>query len=221
MNKRIPEPNSVAQRQLSLVATALVLCVLQAVSVPAAAAEASPGRLPSKRIPASGAVSRKSLWQRLFGTVTWEDALNVTSTARDICRLVGRRLSYESDRGELWDSPKRTWERGKGDCEDYAITILEMCRAKNIPAFIRLYFPASRAIGHAIVMGKKLDGGLWMSSLGSYREIRSQQEATETVAAELGCRPSEMWIVDLSYEDVMERIRRRSGTEFGEVAAQE
>jgi len=202
-----------------MAATALLLWMLPASFLPAQAAEASLRHFSSRKISASAVVSRKSFWQRLFGKITWEEALNAASTPRDICRLVGRHLSYVSDDGELWESPRRTWERGKGDCEDYAITILEMCRTKNIPAFLRLYFPASRPIGHAIVIGKKPDGGLWMSSVASYREIQSQQEATERVAAELGCRPSEMWIADLSYEDVMDRIRSHAATEFGEVAA--
>jgi len=162
---------------------------------------------------------RISLWRRLFGYMTWQEALASTRTARDICRTVSRHITYTPDRGEEWPQPERVWQRHRGDCEDFALTILEMCHRKGLRAFIRLYYPLGRAQGHAVVIGTRPDGRLWFSSLGSYRETDSARQVDELVAAELGCHPSEMAVVDLTYEDVRRRISTEHAAGWADVAS--
>lgn len=199
---------------LALAAVLFWLCVPVGAQEPQAAAPPRCSATESHPV-------KLSLWQRLFGSVSWEEAAIVADSPRAICNLVARHLRYTPDRTEEWLPAREVWSRKRGDCEDFAVTILELCRRKDIPAFIRLYYPGGRLMGHAVVIGKTGTGRLWLSSLGSYREADTEAEINAEVAAELGCRPEDLWIVELQYDDVQQRLAFAREKGYGEVGGSE
>lgn len=54
--------------------------------------------------------------------------LDIPLDLRQIFFKVKGRVSYEQERGDLWQSPYETWRRKKGDCEDFALLWMHMLR---------------------------------------------------------------------------------------------
>lgn len=144
----------------------------------------------------------KSWLSKTFGRTAWSEVAKAYETPREICRTVERNVRYVTERQDQWSAPEATWTNGRGDCEDFAIAIQELCRLSGIPATVHLYFPAGAGReGHAVLVGE-WNGKLWLSSNGSYEEVKSEQEVRKRVASMLSCKEKQMWGMKLSQRDV-------------------
>lgn len=127
---------------------------------------------------------------------------------REICRTVERSITYATDLVDVWSPAEHTWALGRGDCEDFAIAIQELCFASGIPTKLHVYFPTgSSREGHAILVGT-WNGKLWYSSNGSYEEVGSEQEIRLRMARLLGCKESELSGMALSRRDVADYLMK-------------
>ena len=104
----------------------------------------------------------------------------IGDTAQDICRAIRNRVRYTSDSGDTWQSAGDTWARRAGDCEDFAIAVRDLCRAKGIAADVHVFYPKTRKAGHAVTIGRSSDG-LWMSSNGSFERVASVTDARNII----------------------------------------
>lgn len=154
-------------------------------------------------------VEKISWFRRHFGKVSWEEAVRSCETPSDICSIVGSQLSYDSENGDKWIGARVTWERRRGDCEDFAICVVEMCRELGIEAWVELYFPPGPKAGHAIAVGR-YNGKLWMSSIGGYEQVESMEEIEEIVASMLWCRTEGMWKAVMDYDAIQRRTEETS-----------
>ncbi len=107
------------------------------------------------------------------------------NTPRDVCNSVRNRIRYTSDTGDTWQSADESWARRKGDCEDFAIAVRDLCRAKGIFADVYVFYSKTRNVGHAVAIGRSADG-LWMSCNGSFERITSLVNACTTIVRHHG-----------------------------------
>lgn len=175
---------------------------------------AHPAPLPSSET--GVARPTRSWFQRAFRKPSWEQALAECQTPEDVCRMVERNIGYRLDDADHWQRPQETWERGMGDCEDFAACIQEMCRELGFPPVsLHLYFAAGgRGDGHVVTVGLWC-GEMWMSDVGDYREVDSIEDVTERVSRDLECHPRNLWSSELAYADVqrfLDRSDSRRGT---------
>lgn len=144
----------------------------------------------------------QSWFSKAFGRTQWSEVAKAHDTPREICRVVDRNVRYVTERQDQWAAPEATWARGRGDCEDFAIAIQELCRLSGIPAAVHLYFPAGAGReGHAVLVGE-WNGKTWFSSNGSYEEVKSEQDVRRRVASMLSCKEKQLWGMKLSPRDV-------------------
>jgi hypothetical protein len=106
-----------------------------------------------------------------------------------VSRAVLDRVSYASEPGDDWKPAERTWEEKRGDCEDFAICVTQMCAEAGIQADMYVVYEEGNREAHAIAVGEK-DGRTWLSSNGKYKEIESLPEAAGAVSKELGWNTS-------------------------------
>ena len=109
----------------------------------------------------------------------------------DICATVRNRIRYARELGDNWQSANETWMLRTGDCEDFAIVVRDLCRAKGIAADVYAFHSKAHDIGHAVTIGSS-SGGMWMSSNGSFQRVRSISDARSTIARSLHWNPEEV-----------------------------
>lgn len=150
----------------------------------------------------------KSWFQRTFGRTEWSEVGHAYATPREICRLVEQNISYRTEDNDTWSTAAETWARGKGDCEDMAICVQELCKLSGMTSKVHLYFPATGGReGHAVLVGE-WNGKMWFSSNGSYEEVSSEKEVRQRVAKMLSCKESQLWGMKLSEADVAKYIEK-------------
>jgi hypothetical protein len=137
-------------------------------------------------------LSRRNNWAKLSATSF--------SSPRQICKKVYWGVRYKQESVNKWQRPQETWEKGRGDCEDFALLIKELCAINGIQANISVFFPKT-GIGHAIVHGKFGDI-FWFSSSGSYSEIKSEAEIKANVAKFFSCKEKDLTSVILTEKAV-------------------
>lgn len=151
-----------------------------------------------------GAYRRPSVARRLArvvagGRATWESVDHVYPSARAICSLVSRNISYRAEPPgrDRWQTPRETWERGHGDCEDFAVLVRHLCRRSDIVCLMRIYFiRAGRAAAHAVAMGPiERDGSWWVSSSGAYAQT---DDPESHIAFTLGWSTATLGHLDVS-----------------------
>ena len=151
---------------------------------------------------------RKSWFKRAFERPAWSELAAQCVTPQDVCKLVERYLVYRTEDVDLWRAAKETWTAGRGDCEDFAVVVEQLCHDLGIKVSVDLFFPAGgRGEGHAVVVGN-WQGQLWMSSIGSYERVESMDEVKERVAHMLGCDGDEVWSSHLDHDDVQRFVAR-------------
>ncbi len=152
--------------------------------------------------------AKKSWFKRAFERPTWDEVAAQCVTPQDVCRLVERYVVYRTEDVDTWYSAKETWAAGRGDCEDFAVVIEQLCHDLGFDVSVALYFPAGgRGEGHAVAVGT-WQGQLWMSSLGSYEKVDSMDEVRERVARMMECDDEEVWSSRLNHEDVQRFVAR-------------
>ncbi len=162
-------------------------------------------------------VPSKSWMQRTFGREDWSTVAKAYETPREICRMIERSVRYTEEKADQWSTSQDTWNRGRGDCEDFAICIQELCRQSGLPARVHLYFPAGGREGHAVLVGE-WNGKIWFSSNGSYEEVKSEDEVRARVARMLSCKAKNLWVMRLTQTDVEKYLAKNSARPL-EVAA--
>ncbi len=77
-------------------------------------------------------------------------------TVLNVLKHVISRLSYLSDKGEMWKTPEQTYQEKYGDCEDGALLIVQLCLLNGVaPYRIKVYAgwtkenDDSEKVGHA------------------------------------------------------------------------
>ena len=133
------------------------------------------------------APAKIGLFRSAVGDLKWAEVSTVVRSPKDICRRVRSHVRYEDDLGDQWESGQGTWDRGYGDCEDFAACVVDLCKATGAEAWIQVFFPANGFEAHAVAMGPLKDG-FWISSNGSYETVRSMEDAKQVVAGEVGWR---------------------------------
>jgi predicted transglutaminase-like cysteine proteinase len=120
-------------------------------------------------------------------TGTYQVSQTATTAASRACQTVQQRVTYRSDvqATDEWRSGEETLASGWGDCEDMAAAVKSVCHTRGITS--NIYIVRARALraGHAITIGGS-EGRMWMSSNGSYRDIRSIDDARQIIAREFG-----------------------------------
>ena len=129
----------------------------------------------------------------MFYRPSWTEVVERCESPKAICDLVGSCVSYRTEDVDYWRSAEETWQRGRGDCKDFAVCIENLCHQRGFNATIHVYFPSDRPEeGHAVVVGNWKDQ-MWMSSNGSFEVVRSIDDVKESVSHLYDCRKNEMW----------------------------
>lgn len=150
----------------------------------------------------------KSWAKRVFGRLDWTEVSHGYASPREICRLVDQNVSYATEKTDDWSPAANTWARGKGDCEDMAICVQELCRQSGMSSKVHLYFPATGGReGHAVLVGE-FNGKTWFSSNGSYEEVKSEQEVRQRMAKMLSCKESQLWVMKLTESEVAKYMEK-------------
>jgi hypothetical protein len=161
---------------------------------------------------------KRSWFQRAFSKPSWEQLLVEADTPEALCSLVSKHVGYREEDGDVWTAAEKTWEKGIGDCEDFALLVKTLCEIKGFDADIELYYTARpRMQGHAIVVGQH-NGRKWLSSNGSFRRIDSDEDATRFVANLFFCKPNDIWTRDIAQSDI-ERLTAGSAAAPGVAAS--
>ena len=109
----------------------------------------------------------------------------IGNSARDVCAAVRNRISYTSDTVDTWQTAGESWSRQKGDCEDSAVAVRDICLAKGISADVHVFYSQTSDAGHAVTIGRSA-AGLWMSSNGSFERTTSLAAARNTIVRRHG-----------------------------------
>lgn len=131
------------------------------------------------------------LGHRLFSKLTWDEVVAIAKDPRQICSRIRNNVTYREEMGEQWQTGKTTWEKGKGDCEDFAEAVVELCKEKGFDAEVYVVFPKGSWEAHAVAVGT-FEGQMWLSSNGGYQEVASFAEAQRKVATDMGWRKKQL-----------------------------
>ena len=150
--------------------------------------------------------SGKSWTKKMFGRQEWSEIARTYESPREICRLVESNIRYTTEKSDLWTESSETWTRGRGDCEDFAILIQDLCKLSGMDTKVHLYFPAAGGReGHAILVGE-WNGKIWFSSNGSYEEVKSEKDVRNRIARMLSCKEKQLWGMKLTERDVAKYV---------------
>jgi len=137
--------------------------------------------------------SRRSWFERNFKRYSMEEVIAASSSPEDIASYVSSQISYRSDYGDEWAPAAETWSRGRGDCEDFAVVMQDMCGRIGVEVHVYMFFPAGRReAGHAVAVGQ-WQGHYWVSSNGSYQEADSFEGIRNLVAREMRWTSEHLW----------------------------
>lgn len=143
-------------------------------------------------------VSQKPGWfRRTFGALTWDEVAQVVESPKEICAKVRHHIkSGEEGPSAAIMSGKKAWDRGTGDCKDYAACVVELCVKIGAEASVMVFYPKGGWVGHAVVVGR-WKGKVWMSSNGWYETVDSLEEAKVIISRECGWRGQEIIVSTL------------------------
>ena len=133
---------------------------------------------------------------RTFGELTWEEVATTVETPREIARAVRRRVDYTDDLVDQWQTGEDTWKKATGDCEDFAVAVLDLCKTNGIDAKILILQPVGSYMAHAVVVGT-YRGRLWVSSNGWYKEFKSMDAAIKDVSRDFAWRGKEIRVSEV------------------------
>ena len=171
--------------QMSLALTILLLGMESAFCGQNAAKSASPSK------PQVG-------WLRsVFGNLSWDEAASVVSSPEEASARVRHQVRYKEDLDEEWASGRATWERGFGDCEDFAACVADLCKQAGLDATVAIliFRPEGSCEAHAVAVGT-WKGKLWVSSNGWFFDVSSMKDAQERIAKQIGWRGNKPIVVE-------------------------
>jgi predicted transglutaminase-like cysteine proteinase len=112
------------------------------------------------------------------GVVEAAKALTPEQALERINSWVNGRLTYTSDekvygQEDRWAGAEESLRRGRGDCEDFALTKLQLLKAAGFPAsdlYLSVVFDQVRRAEHAVVVAR-VGGGYRALDLGTDRVL--------------------------------------------------
>jgi len=98
-------------------------------------------------------------------------------------------VRYVPDRTseDEWRNSKDTWQMRRGDCEDMATCVRDLCTEKGLTADVYVFSSKAPGGSHAVAIGAS-DGKMWMSSNGGFTHVRSLAHAKRKAAQYCGWR---------------------------------
>ena len=191
--------------------------------IPAQMASETAVALPPADAPASltETPQRRGWFRRMFFKPEWAQVLSECTTPRDVCKMVQRHVTYREEQADQWTAAEATWERGAGDCEDFAICVQKLCQDLGFEASVHVFYSLKPGTGgHAVVMGE-WDGRTWMADNGAFERLDAPEDAVKRVARTLWCKPDQVWSVAVADADVakMTATEPPAGIVAGPVAA--
>lgn len=147
--------------------------------------------------------------KRTFGRMEWAEVASLKfENPREIARLIQKNVRYKTESADAWAAAEETWVAGRGDCEDFAVLIQELCKLNGMETKVHLYFPKNAGKeGHAVLVGRWNDK-IWFSSNGEYEEVKSEEDVQRRVASMLSTKSANLWVMKLSDRDVAKYIER-------------
>ena len=134
----------------------------------------------------------------------WQAAKQAARSPKQIAALVSRRIKFTRDQlpEHEWQTGQESWQRGYGDCEDFAVCVRELAQKAGFRSDIYVFSSKTRNEHHAVTIGTQ-GGRMWMSSNGSYVPIRSLEDAAFKLESDMS------WQGDLiSYKQVSTESKR-------------
>lgn len=92
---------------------------------------------------------------------------------------------------EEWQDARETWRRGRGDCEDMAVTVKALCDEAGVESQVMVLASSTADQAHAITVGQA-DGVTWISSNGSYETLATNDNVRDHVARNMGWWPDDV-----------------------------
>jgi hypothetical protein len=129
---------------------------------------------------------------------SWNAVVWQSSSPADVCKAVKARVKYVPDvfPEDEWRGGQDTWDKGEGDCEDYAAAVKDLCAEKGFKSDIYVFRSRTARAAHAVTIGE-IEGTMWFSSNGSYEEVKSMDAVKEKLCSDLG-----WWEPDVKIEMV-------------------
>lgn len=129
----------------------------------------------------------KSFRSAVVSSQSWDDVARLSSSPKAICAAVQGRVRYTRDmvKEDEWRDGRDTWERGEGDCEDFAAAIKDLCDKKGFKTEIYILKSETARAAHAVTIGE-INGSMWISSNGSFEYVQSLDDAKDLIARDLG-----------------------------------
>jgi len=131
------------------------------------------------------AQKKVGLLERLLALPSWEKAVASVDSPKRAAKLVRQNIRFREDLGDEWADGRTTWNRGFGDCEDFAAAVTELCKDAGVAADASIQvFSVEGFERHAVAVGT-WKGRIWISSNGWFEYADSMDHAKELVANEM------------------------------------
>lgn len=121
----------------------------------------------------------------LFERPSWDAAVARVDSPKRAAKLARLYVRFEEETEDEWTDGKSVWERGFGDCEDFAAVVVQLCREAGIDADASIQvFTVNGVEGHAVALGQ-WRGRMWISSNGWFEFVDSMDDARLAVRDEM------------------------------------
>ena len=142
----------------------------------------------------SDGVTEKPGWfHRTFGTLSWNEVIESADSPKDVCAWVKRHVKESDEPDDKWRSGADVWERGHGNCKNFAAAVADLCRDKGFDATILVVGPRDDSMAHAIVVGQ-WNGKMWMSDNGRFEIVDSMDDVKHKISKDLGWRNRDLFV---------------------------
>lgn len=100
----------------------------------------------------------KNKWKQFTPTQKYLDTVKYIKTITELDYYLNR-IEYTPDKGDYWQTPEETLDRGKGDCDDFARLALDILvriqKRKNVRFIIHAgYDKKNKYTAHAVCVFK-------------------------------------------------------------------
>ena len=129
-------------------------------------------------------------------TSRWEWLNSRPDSPAEICWRVRGRVKYKQISKNKWVEAKDIWDRGYGDCKDFAICINNFCKLAGFDSELYLIYNKENLRGHVVTIGKHKEK-MWLSSNGSYECVDSLKDAVNNVISSLKWNIKDISVVPL------------------------
>ncbi|MCK5849576.1 MAG: hypothetical protein KAH23_01580 [Kiritimatiellae bacterium] len=136
-------------------------------------------------------------FRRVFCQLDWAEVSAIVESPSGISSQIRHHVEYREDLNDEWTKGSSTWQRGYGDCEDFALAVKELCKLININVRILVFYPKGNQEAHAVAIGK-WKGKMWISSNGWHQTVKSLEHAKQEIAKQMGWRRKTILTKNLS-----------------------